>query len=181
MPDMIERFDFIHASPPCQAYSKCAAIWQQKGKVYPDLLPMVRELLKATGKPYVIENVMEAPICADLILDGRTFKELRVIRKRAFEFSDNLNYLFLYPERRVCKRGMAKDGDFITVAGKGRGKKQSAFKHHTGTYKEQRMYAMGMDWVKTLKEVNEAIPPVYTKFIMDFLKPQLVQKIAYIA
>src|SRR5437763_265094 len=51
----LSRFSFIHASPPCQAYSVCNAIWKH---AYPDLFITVRRLLQATGKHYVIENVI---------------------------------------------------------------------------------------------------------------------------
>lgn len=50
-------FDAIHASPPCQGYTRGNA-----GKVtaWPKLIPAVREALQATGLPYVIENVEDA-------------------------------------------------------------------------------------------------------------------------
>jgi DNA (cytosine-5)-methyltransferase 1 len=60
--DILERqperlFDAIHASPPCQGYTRGNA-----GKVtkWPKLIPHVREALEATGLPYVIENVKDA-------------------------------------------------------------------------------------------------------------------------
>ena len=51
------RYDAIHASPPCQGYTRGNA-----GKVtaWPKLIPAVREALQATGLPYVIENVTDA-------------------------------------------------------------------------------------------------------------------------
>jgi DNA (cytosine-5)-methyltransferase 1 len=51
------RLDAIHASPPCQGYTRGNA-----GKVtaWPKLIPAVREALRATGLPYVIENVTDA-------------------------------------------------------------------------------------------------------------------------
>src|SRR5215471_5130387 len=48
-------FDAIHASPPCQAYAEVAN--SRKRLDHPDLLGPVRDLLKATCLPYVIENV----------------------------------------------------------------------------------------------------------------------------
>lgn len=53
----LEDVDFIHASPPCQGYTRGNA-----GKVtaWPRLIPAVRDLLVETGKPYVIENVEDA-------------------------------------------------------------------------------------------------------------------------
>ncbi|GAC1376898.1 MAG: hypothetical protein NVSMB4_06040 [Acidimicrobiales bacterium] len=51
------EFDAIHASPPCQGYSRGNA-----GRVtaWPRLIPATRDALRATGKPYVIENVKDA-------------------------------------------------------------------------------------------------------------------------
>lgn len=50
-------FDAIHASPPCQGYTRGNA-----GKVtaWPKLIPDVRALVILTGLPYVIENVKDA-------------------------------------------------------------------------------------------------------------------------
>src|SRR5512139_966135 len=45
-------FDAIHASPPCQAYSAARNIWGHDH--HPDLIAPTRELLIATGLPYVI-------------------------------------------------------------------------------------------------------------------------------
>jgi DNA (cytosine-5)-methyltransferase 1 len=59
--DVLERhgreFDAIHASPPCQGYTRGNA---GKETSWPRLIPQVREALAATGKPYVIENVKDA-------------------------------------------------------------------------------------------------------------------------
>lgn len=48
-------FDFIHASPPCQPYSKVTPA-TRRGNT-PKLINSTRLLLEAAGKPYVIENV----------------------------------------------------------------------------------------------------------------------------
>lgn len=50
-----ERAVAIHTSPPCQKHSVLANL--HKGKVYVDMIPDTRELLKQIGLPYVIENV----------------------------------------------------------------------------------------------------------------------------
>lgn len=50
-------FDAIHASPPCQGYSRGNA---GKETSWPKLIPEVREVLEGTGIPYVIENVADA-------------------------------------------------------------------------------------------------------------------------
>src|SRR5690606_31607000 len=51
------EFDAIHASPPCQGYSRGNAGRETK---WPKLIPATRDALAATGKPYVIENVKDA-------------------------------------------------------------------------------------------------------------------------
>ena len=75
-------FDAIHASPPCQAFTA----YQRTCNVgdYPDLIAPVRELLKATGLPYVIENVHGAPLLESVVLCGSQF-DLDVQRHRLFE------------------------------------------------------------------------------------------------
>lgn len=58
---VIERhaheFDAIHASPPCQGYTRGNA---GRETSWPKLIPAVRDALEATGLPYVIENVKDA-------------------------------------------------------------------------------------------------------------------------
>ena len=75
------EYDIIHASPPCQAFSWAAARWD---KEYPDLISATRDLLLRTGKQYIIENVITAPIEKSLLLCGTMFG-LGVIRHRHFE------------------------------------------------------------------------------------------------
>ncbi len=54
------EFDVIHASPPCQAYSIMRNLPWLKNRAYPTLILPTRQLLEATNKPWVIENVMGA-------------------------------------------------------------------------------------------------------------------------
>lgn len=89
----LDGFDFIHASPPCQAHSSLRHL--HPGREYPDLIEPIRERLKAWGGPYSIENVPGAPLGgAHLVVlcgtmfglqtpDGRA--EIR--RHRLFELS----------------------------------------------------------------------------------------------
>lgn len=58
IPFLIAEFAAIHASPPCQRWLGVpGALGSDE---YPDLLTPTRELLQATGLPYVIENVPAA-------------------------------------------------------------------------------------------------------------------------
>lgn len=56
----LDNFDVIHASPPCTGYTRGTAAIPDRLVKYDRLIPVVRELLIATGKPYVIENVADA-------------------------------------------------------------------------------------------------------------------------
>src|SRR5690348_16558972 len=78
------EFDAIHASPPCQRYSVGRHIHQSGGN-HPDLVHPTRSLLEATGKPWVIENVMGSPVAGVTLCD--LMFGLKVLRHRLFETS----------------------------------------------------------------------------------------------
>lgn len=85
------EYDAIHASPPCQAYSKAL---RHMAKPQPMLIDAIREALEDSGKPWVIENVVGAPLanCSDLFgahgveLCGTMFG-LQIYRHRIFQTS----------------------------------------------------------------------------------------------
>jgi hypothetical protein len=81
----IERYSVVHASWPCQHFARVTA-WRGSRDDHPDLLTPGRELLITSGRPWVIENVPEAPLRADYLLCGTQFG-LDVRRHRAFETS----------------------------------------------------------------------------------------------
>ncbi len=103
----LEGFDFIWASPPCQAFTTLR--FMPTAKEHPNLIPETRSRLVAAGIPYCIENVDGAPLgdsgylimlCGTMFglqtADGRA--ELR--RHRLFETS------FSIPLRPACQHGM---------------------------------------------------------------------------
>lgn len=142
------------ASPPCQGYSQMQRI---TGKEYPMLIEDFREALKSTGKPYVIENVMGAPLDNPIMLCGSMFG-LRVYRHRIFE----TNPFMLMPPHVAHKdktpsagRGLSPKG-FICVTGNG-GLKGIGFTKYA-------RQAMGIDWMNR-GELSQAIPPAYTRYI----------------
>jgi hypothetical protein len=52
------EYEAIGASPPCQRHSLLAALPSTKGRnEHPNLIGPTRDLLRAIGVPYVIENV----------------------------------------------------------------------------------------------------------------------------
>lgn len=85
--DLFAGIDVTHASPPCLGYTRKTATWARERKYWvehPDLVAQVRQMLQASGLPYVIENVTGAPLNANLVLCGTQFG-LRIIKHRQFE------------------------------------------------------------------------------------------------
>lgn len=142
-------FDAIHASPPCQAYSRATP--DKSG--HPDLVGATRERLEATGLPWVMENVPGAPMRPDVTLCGSMFG-LRVRRHRLFES----NVLLLQPQCRHKSQGTP-----LGVYGHGGGQRSERW---TGERAKASQYAklMGMPWA-TPSEIVLAVPPAYTEFI----------------
>jgi DNA (cytosine-5)-methyltransferase 1 len=84
------EFDIIHASPPCQFYSRATKMNGTKHN-HPDLLQPTIDALDATGKPYIVENVPGAPMKNYLMLCGTMFG-LRVFRHRLFVTSPQIMF-----------------------------------------------------------------------------------------
>lgn len=146
------KFDVIHASPPCQSYSVSAPL--SNGN-HPRLIEATRAALIATERPYVIENVPGAPLLNPIILNGAMFG-LLVHRNRLFELSINIPFFLLPPTGKPVKMGRKiKRGDIIQPVGNFSGVEYA---------REQ----MGIGWM-TQKELAQAIPPAYTKWIGEQL------------
>lgn len=153
----LDRVSVIHASPPCQAYSALKSLSDNE---HPDLVAPVRELLRATGTAYVIENVPGSPLVDPVTLCGSEFDlwatcrdgEKRQLRRhRLFESNVPL-------ERNG---GCRHEGQAIGVYGTGGGGQMTrGYKAHRDEAKE----AMGIDWMKH-HDVVQAIPPAYTEHI----------------
>ena len=147
-PAFIAQFDLVHSSPPCQAHSWAAKRWKVER---PRLIPQTRALLEKSGRPFVIENVLGAPIRHDLMLCGTMFG-LQVIRHRFFELHG-----FSARKPSGCRHyGTVKDRDFFTVAGHG---------GDGGAKLSDWQKAMGIDWIKDKEMLTEAIPPAYGEYI----------------
>lgn len=151
------RFDFISASPMCRDHTPLTSVAGKTGTAWQ--LASIRDALIASGKPYVIENVMAAPLRRDISirLCADTFG-LRTVRHRRFEPGNGL----VLTEPTWCgnkhraptstkKRKHDWDkGMHVSVTG------------DVGTYVGR--LALGIDWM-TGNELSQAIPPVYTEFI----------------
>jgi DNA (cytosine-5)-methyltransferase 1 len=85
------EFDVIHASPPCQGYSRLRHLPWLKGKIWPLLIEPCRKIFEQSGKIWVIENVADAPL-SGITLCGLMFG-LPLYRHRKFE----TNFFMLQP------------------------------------------------------------------------------------
>lgn len=99
-PAFVAQFDFVHASPPCQAFTTMVykhqrdeflERWHQNGR-HINHIPAVRALLEASGTPFCIENVQgaRAHLKGPLLKLCGTHFNLRVFRHRLFEFGNGV-------------------------------------------------------------------------------------------
>ena len=159
-----KHYDAIHASPPCQAYTPLGAL--HKHIEYPDLVEPTRDALEALGKPYIIENVMAAPLIKErsITLCGGMFG-LRTYRHRRFESNIQLTppghpkHVIRTATKR--RKELWAEGWHVSITG------------DVGVYLGPE--AMGIDWMNG-NELCQAIPPAYTKHLglqlMDALTSQ---------
>lgn len=149
------KFDMIHASPPCQAYS----ISTNNGchKDAPKLIPIVRQYLKKTGRPYIIENVYGAPLEAAIQICGASFglgvSGFDLNRHRYFECS-----IFVLSPPCQHRRGKT-----IGIYGNGTNSWHRS-KFGRGITIAEKRRAMGIPWM-TGNELSQAIPPAYTEWL----------------
>jgi DNA (cytosine-5)-methyltransferase 1 len=157
-------FDAVHASPPCQRDSDCQRI---RDRDHPDLIGPTRELLKATGLPYVIENVKGAvPKLRDPVMLCGTMFGLEMYRHRYFETNWPLT-VPLHPQHVApqVKMGRApKPGEFIQAVG-----------NFSGVQRAREV--MGMPWANR-DGLREAVPPAYTEFVGRALLAEVALEVA---
>lgn len=158
-PSAFENVDFIWASPPCQSFTAYRRKGHGVGDGYPNLIPFTRDLLKATGKPYVIENVHGAPLERPITLCGSMF-DLDVRRHRLFEASFPI-------EQPPCRHDLqlAKGRRFPSATNN----KYPRSTVEVGVWRiplDVQQKAMGIDWM-TREELSEAIPPSYSQYVLE--------------
>jgi DNA (cytosine-5)-methyltransferase 1 len=176
--EYLKQFDLIWASPPCQAFSLGSQRWINSGeRSYPDLVEPVREMLEASGVPFIIENVQGAPLVDPIRLCGEMFG-LRVLRHRIFEAGNGL--VLVAPAHRkhkppVVRPHASKPGVtvkrswYMTVAGNGGC--SNSFKL------DDWRAAMGIYWMSR-KPLTESIPPAYSEYLGRQAVPQVAERMA---
>lgn len=161
-------FHAIHASPPCQKFTALKTM--HNAGAHDDLLTPTRSLLQRVGLPYVIENVVGAPMPSATRLCGTSFdlgiseppRQLR--RHRWFES----NFLLwgrechhlgptigIYGDHARDRRRVEKNGE-VTERGVDFPDSQKV---------ALAQEALGTPWITSWKGLSQAIPPAYTEFI----------------
>ena len=150
----------VHASPPCQRYSRASICRPGLAGRYPDLIAPVRTALQATGKPYVIENVEGAPLVDPVMLCGSMFGlqaefpphgTVGLQRHRLFESNIRL----------TAPAGCRHELPALRVFGHGRPGNSDL----TGPGYAQASRDVTGIWWMTRDQLNEAIPPAYAEHI----------------
>lgn len=168
----LEGFDFIWASPPCQRHTAMKTM--HNAREHDDLVPATRERLAASGIPYVIENVVGAPLIDPFMLCGTMFglgvENADLQRHRIFE--TNFFIGLVPPCNHGARATIGVYGGHVrnrkrTIGIYGEGARDSRRKFDKGVPDfsvEQGREAMGIDWM-TVAELSQAIPPAYSEFI----------------
>lgn len=143
--------DLVWVSPPCQGYSRF--IYQASKWTTPRLIHPLREVARALGRHYVLENIQDCKDLQDPVrLCGYMFG-LPLIRHRLFETS------FLLPQPKHSRHRK----DWLQVAGHGRGSLT------------QWQAAMGLD-IKKRWSLAQAVPFAYTMYVLTWASVALAEK-----
>jgi DNA (cytosine-5)-methyltransferase 1 len=156
-PFRLESFDTVHASPPCQDYSRSTKhlATSTRGR----LIWVVADMLTASGRPWIIENVEGAPIPRSSNMFGEHGAMVcgtgvglpRVRRHRLF--------LASFPIQSTTCRHMAPPMNPYNAASRIR----DGLRYGSG---RAYLLEMGIGWMNDFKrEGSLAIPPAYTEFI----------------
>lgn len=164
------EFDAIHASPPCQLYSAARNKSVNSKRVHPDLVGPTRDALRMIGKPYIIENVVGAPMEGPITLCGGMFGltapdvdgvPLKLLRHRLFESNIELAAPEHTPHRELEGVTASVFGSGGTWSPEFRDRpKRGGYVPHISVIRE----LMGIDWMNRY-ELSQSIPPAYTEYL----------------
>jgi DNA (cytosine-5)-methyltransferase 1 len=153
----LEGFDVIHASPPCQDWSVLHRNYGAPAHGTAGLLNVMLTVLRAQERPWVVENVVGAPLPSAIQLCGASFglgvSGLDLNRHRRFQMS-------LYMLAPPCQH---RPGKTLGVYGSGTNRWHRVKLGRNLRSAELRQ-AMDIDWMNRA-ELSQAIPPAYTEWI----------------
>jgi len=169
----LRSFDAIHASPPRQAHTALGTM--PNAKEHADLIPATRAMLVAAGVPWIMENVVGAPLIDAVTLCGTMFglgaANAQLRRHRLFEAS------FQISAPRACQHFGATIGVYGGHVRDRRCRADSADRGVADPSFADGCAAMGIDWM-TLAELSQSIPPAYTNFLGSQMIGQLGARVA---
>lgn len=142
----LSDFDFVWASPPCQAHTQLKVT---SSNVHECFIDRTRDKLISAGKPWIMENVPNAPLIDPVKLDGHMFG-LGIVRQRWFESSH-----FLFSPSPVSRK---RRGQQIHFAG------------HEYVSDADLRAAMGIEHYMNRYESRQAIPPMYSFYLANQIK-----------
>ena len=171
----IHAFDFIWASPPCQAHSSATPV--QHKDLIPDLIPATRESLRAHPLT-CIENVPGAPLRIDLRLTGPAVGLWCIRRLRIFELSERMRFGLVQPvlprhipgdpydNARVCIIvGAANFTGLLKIAQRRRERERAWIGLPAWVSTEEAREAMGLKIPLSRREISQSIPPPMARWI----------------
>ena len=157
------EFDAVHASPPCQDYSRAVRHLSSPG--YPRLLEPTQDILETLDCPYVIENVVGSPIPMQSTLFGQhgvylcgTMFGLRIWRHRLFA----TNFEVALPS--PCVHSEPATNPFNSAGSARLNEECLAVLGHKDVGEAYWREHWGVGWMKR-EEGREAIPPAYTEYL----------------
>ncbi len=154
----LEGFDFIWASPPCQHHVKgLNSANRSRGRQvdHADFIAATRDRL--CGIPFVMENVVSAPLVNPVQLCGSSFG-LMVRRHRKFEASFPIvGSACNHPTEKKYPTNWRPNGKRTLATS------VQIYGCCTGPLSLLQT-AMDIDWM-TRKELTQAIPPAYSEYI----------------
>ena len=157
----LRQFDLIHASPPCKQHTIARRValsrYQSLFDPHPEnMVEATRELLAASGRPYVIENVPGAPLIEPVRYCGSSFG-LQVRRHRLFETSLPIVAPACDHNSQPHPVGVYGQGGAWTRTQPGGG--------GTKVAGPDAARALGIDWTTEQAGLSQAVPPAYTEHI----------------
>lgn len=172
--ELRERFDALHFSPPCQFVSELTPPEARDRHV--NLIPAARALARASGLPYVIENVRRARpyLITPVSLFGTMF-DLHMVTSAGQRFVLSRERLFETNWPLVAPADPGAQGHPIAnVFGGHLRCRSKGYRTGNGTGRTRDFIGedkpalarqlMGMPWA-SMGEMSEAVPPAYCEWI----------------